>query len=104
MRRPKAMVGSVYLWSPRLLSGVGACFNIVGNSERLPSWTMRDVWSGTLRVSSMESVWRVDRIFSCKVYVTEPLRNEGSVFQDPDRVILDEARMHANTHRKHSKQ
>jgi hypothetical protein len=35
--------------------------------------------------------------------VTEPLRNEGSVFQDPDRVILDEARMHVNTHTKHLK-
>jgi hypothetical protein len=31
------------------------------------------------------------------------LRNEGSVFQDPDRVILDEARMHVNTHTKHLK-
>jgi hypothetical protein len=31
------------------------------------------------------------------------LRNEGSVFQDLDRVILDEARMHVNTHTKHSK-
>jgi hypothetical protein len=31
------------------------------------------------------------------------LRNEGSVFQDPDRVILDEARMHVNTHMKHLK-
>jgi hypothetical protein len=26
------------------------------------------------------------------------LRNEGSVFQDPDQMILDEARMHVNTH------
>jgi hypothetical protein len=32
-----------------------------------------------------------------------PLRNEGSVFQDPDRVILNEARMHINTHTKHLK-
>jgi hypothetical protein len=31
------------------------------------------------------------------------LRNEGSVFQDPDRLILDEARMHVNTHMKHLK-
>jgi hypothetical protein len=31
------------------------------------------------------------------------LRNEESIFQDPDRVILDEARMHANTHTNHSK-
>jgi hypothetical protein len=32
-----------------------------------------------------------------------PLRNEGSVFQDSDRVILDEARMHVNTYTKHLK-
>jgi hypothetical protein len=31
------------------------------------------------------------------------LRNEGSVVQDADRVILDEARMYANTYTKHSK-
>jgi hypothetical protein len=31
------------------------------------------------------------------------LRNEGFVFQDPDQVILDEARMHASTYTKHSK-
>jgi hypothetical protein len=31
------------------------------------------------------------------------LRNEGSVFQDPDQVILNEARMHVNTHTKHLK-
>jgi hypothetical protein len=27
--------GPVYLWLPRLLPGVGACFNFVGASERL---------------------------------------------------------------------
>jgi hypothetical protein len=31
------------------------------------------------------------------------LRNEGSVFQDPNWVILDEAKMHVNTHTKHLK-
>jgi hypothetical protein len=31
------------------------------------------------------------------------LRNEEFIFQDPDRVILDEARMHAKTHTNHSK-
>jgi hypothetical protein len=29
------MAGPVYLWLPRLLSGVGACFDFVGASERL---------------------------------------------------------------------
>jgi hypothetical protein len=28
-------VGPVYLWLSRLLSGVGACLNFVGTSERL---------------------------------------------------------------------
>jgi hypothetical protein len=40
---------------------------------------------------------------ACMEAVTEPLRKERSVFQDPDRVILDEARMHVNTHTKHLK-
>jgi hypothetical protein len=35
MRSPKTMAGPVYLWLPRLLSGVGACFDFVGASERL---------------------------------------------------------------------
>jgi hypothetical protein len=62
------MVGPVCLWSPRLLSGVGACFILVGTSERLPTRTIGDVWSGTIRESSMESVCRVDRFFPCRVY------------------------------------
>jgi hypothetical protein len=35
MRPPKMTAGSVYLWLPKLLPGVGACFNFVGASERL---------------------------------------------------------------------
>jgi hypothetical protein len=35
MRSPKMTVGSVCLWLPRLLSGVEACFDFVGASERL---------------------------------------------------------------------
>jgi hypothetical protein len=35
MRPPKTMAGPVCLWLSRLLSGVGACFNFVGASERL---------------------------------------------------------------------
>jgi hypothetical protein len=50
------MAGSVCLRSPRLLSGVGACFVLVGTSERLPTRIMGDVWSGTICESSMESV------------------------------------------------
>jgi hypothetical protein len=34
--------------------GVGACFILVGTSERLPTWTTGDVWFGTIRESSME--------------------------------------------------
>jgi hypothetical protein len=69
MRWPKTMAGSVCLRSPRLLSGVGACFVLVGTSERLPTWITGDVWSGTICESSMESVWRVDQVFSCRVYI-----------------------------------
>jgi hypothetical protein len=63
------MTGSVCLWSPRLLLGVGIYFILVGTSERLPIWTIGDVWSRTIRESSMESVCRVDQIFLCKVYI-----------------------------------
>jgi hypothetical protein len=56
-------VGSVCLRSPRLLSGVGACFVLVKTSERLPTWTTGDVWSATIHKSSVESVWCVDRVF-----------------------------------------
>jgi hypothetical protein len=35
MRSPKTTVGSVCLCLPRLLPGVGACFDFVGASERL---------------------------------------------------------------------
>jgi hypothetical protein len=35
LRPPKTTAGPVYLWLPRLLPGVGACFDLVGASERL---------------------------------------------------------------------
>jgi hypothetical protein len=62
-------VGSVCLRLTRLLPGVVACFVLVGTSERLPTWTTGDVWSGTIRESSMKSVWHVDRVFSYRVYI-----------------------------------
>jgi hypothetical protein len=39
MRSPKTMAGPVCLWLSRLLPGVGACFDIVGASERLSRTT-----------------------------------------------------------------
>jgi hypothetical protein len=35
MRSPKMTAGPICLWLSRLLPGVGACFDIVGASERL---------------------------------------------------------------------
>jgi hypothetical protein len=35
MRSPKTTAGTVCLWLPRLLPGVGECFDFVGASERL---------------------------------------------------------------------
>jgi hypothetical protein len=35
LRSPKTTAGPVYFWLPRLLLGVGACFDFVGASERL---------------------------------------------------------------------
>jgi hypothetical protein len=52
----------IYLQLPRLLPDVGVYFGLVGTSERLPTWTTEDVWSETIRESSMESVWCVDWI------------------------------------------
>jgi hypothetical protein len=59
----------VCLRSPRLLSGVGVCFILAGTSERLPTWTMGDVWSGTIRELSVERVWRVDQVSPYMVYI-----------------------------------
>jgi hypothetical protein len=69
MRWPKTTDGPVYLQSPRLLPGVGACFILMGTSEMSPMRTMGDVWSGTICESSMENMWHVDRIFPCRVYI-----------------------------------
>jgi hypothetical protein len=69
MRWPKTMTGPVCPRSPRFLPGVGACFFLMGTSERLPMWTTLDVWFGTLRKSSMKSVWHVDRVFPYWVYI-----------------------------------
>jgi hypothetical protein len=63
------MAGPVYLWSSRLPPGVGDYFILVGTSERLPTWTMGDIWFGTIHESSVESVWCVDRVFPCRVYI-----------------------------------
>jgi hypothetical protein len=35
MRSPETTTGPVCLWLPRLLPGVGVCFDFVGASERL---------------------------------------------------------------------
>jgi hypothetical protein len=59
----------VCLQSPRLLLCVGACFVLVGTSERLPTQTTGNVWFGTIHESSMENMWRVDRVFPCMVYI-----------------------------------
>jgi hypothetical protein len=75
MRWSKMMAGPICLRSPRFLSSVGACFILVGTSKRLPTQTMRDVWSGTIQESSMESMWRVGRVFPCRVYIDSNRRD-----------------------------
>jgi hypothetical protein len=69
------MARPVCLRSPRFLLGVGACFVLVGTSERLPTRTIGDVWFGTIRESSVESVWHVDRDFPCRVYINSNHRD-----------------------------
>jgi hypothetical protein len=61
--------GSVCFWSLRLLLGIEACFVLMGTCERLPTWTTGDVWSRIIRESSVKSVWRVDLIFPCRMYI-----------------------------------
>jgi hypothetical protein len=67
--------GPVCLRLPRLLLGVGTCFSLVGTSKRLPTRTTEDVWSRTIRESSVESVWLVDRVFPCRVYIDSNRRD-----------------------------
>jgi hypothetical protein len=76
MRSPKTTAGPVCLWLPRLLPGVGACFDFVGVSERLYirglltesiGWTCVD-WSG-------KRTWRVGRVFPCRVYIDSNRRD-----------------------------
>jgi hypothetical protein len=69
IRWPKMMLVPVCLWPPRLLPGVGACFILVGTSERLPMRITGDVWSGTICESSVKSVWCVDRVFPCRMSI-----------------------------------
>jgi hypothetical protein len=52
-----------------------AYFVLVGTSERLPTRTTGNVWFGTIRESSMESVLHVDQVFPCRVYVDSNRRN-----------------------------
>jgi hypothetical protein len=68
-------VESVCLWSTNLLSGVGACFILVGTSERLPTQTTLDVWSGTIRELSVENMWRVDRVSPYRLYINSNRRD-----------------------------
>jgi hypothetical protein len=35
----------------------------------LPTRTTGDVWSETIHESSVESVWCVDQVFPCRVYI-----------------------------------
>jgi hypothetical protein len=68
-------VGSVCLQSSRLLPGVGVCFILMGTSERLPTQTTEDVWSGVIRELSVESIWGIDKVFPCMVYIDLYRRN-----------------------------
>jgi hypothetical protein len=69
MRWPKTTAGPVRLRPPRLLLGVGVCFILVGTSKRFPTQTMGDVWSETIRELSVQSMWHVDWVFPCRVYI-----------------------------------
>jgi hypothetical protein len=70
MRPPKMIAGSVCLWLSRLLPGVGASFDFVGANERLSHTgiTSRKRTPG-VRAWSGKRMWRVGRVFPCRVYI-----------------------------------
>jgi hypothetical protein len=75
------MAGPVYLWSPRLLLGVGSYFILVGTSERLPTRTTGDVWSRTIHELSLESVLIGFSPVGCtSIQITATLRYEYRLF------------------------
>jgi hypothetical protein len=37
--------------------------------------TMGDIWYVTIHESNMESVWRVDRVFPCRMYIDSNRRD-----------------------------
>jgi hypothetical protein len=57
--------GPACLRSLRLPPGVGGTRVVWSKTTRIT----RVVWSKTIRESSMESVWRVDQVFPCRVYI-----------------------------------
>jgi hypothetical protein len=50
-------------------------FHPSGTSERSPTWIIRDVWTGTMHELSVKSVWHVDRVFLCRVYIDSNRRD-----------------------------
>jgi hypothetical protein len=50
-------------------------FGLVGTSERVPTWATGDVWSETTCKLSVESVWCIDRVFPCRVYIDSNRRD-----------------------------
>jgi hypothetical protein len=55
--------------------GCRGMFFLVKTSEMLLTRTTRDVWSGTICESSVESAWCVDQVFPCRVYIDLNRRN-----------------------------
>jgi hypothetical protein len=65
MRWPRMMARLGDHWVPRLLSGVEACFDLIGTTKRLLYvYCMRYVWSRAIHGPSVECVWRVDQVLS----------------------------------------
>jgi hypothetical protein len=62
--------GRVSLFSIAKTSpGCMGMFRPCGTSERLPTQSTWDIWSATIRKSSVKSVWHVDWVFLCRVYI-----------------------------------
>jgi hypothetical protein len=70
------MTEPVYLSSLRLLPSVGAYFVLMGTSKRLLCVDhVRYVWLMVIRGLSVESMWRVGRVFPCRVYIDSNRRD-----------------------------
>jgi hypothetical protein len=76
MRSPKTTAGPVCLWLTRLLPGVGACFDFVGDSEMLSCMgTAHRKRTPGVRGLEWEAYVACWSVFPCRVYIDSNRRD-----------------------------